>query len=525
MKYLNETQATLAIRAIWRDELLAQLSDPAQRVFWLAIADPSPRNLEQAVTQLTADDLKFLLRGLTLLNALVANDTVATDDPIYAALEEMSDKLAHLHLPAPAAPPSDVTPRAAPVLGLGDAIDDARRSPEITNDHQPPAIADQPVSERTPQAEVKLNEQTDVAARNIYLGNSITVSGDFLPSRASDALVTSLDVSDAVETAQLSFVRPPHFAELVRLLREHRMVLLTGRGCGNFAAASAALHQMHRRPILELPGGIPTQTLISTIERICRQDPSTGILVESVDAEMLRALTGFEFRRLQRALTTTASLVLTTAIPKDVLVSPSELRTLDGSPPDPEQVIRSLVRVRGLSRQSLALALRALELLPQPVSPRAAIALVTGASSRPTDTRSGIHSLEQLVQLAREQAGMQPSERQDGPGARVHVTDASRVRVFLCHASDDKPAVRRLDRRLRGDGIPTWLDERELLPGQEWDPTIRAAVRAADIVIVCLSRLCHQSGVSPAGDQACPGCGRRAAGRLLLLDTSEARRM
>jgi hypothetical protein len=59
--------------------------------------------------------------------------------------------------------------------------------------------------------------------------------------------------------------------------------------------------------------------------------------------------------------------------------------------------------------------------------------------------------------------------------------------VFLCHSSGDKAAVKRLDRRLRGDGFRTWLDENELLPGQEWDPAIKKAVRGADMVIVCLS--------------------------------------
>ena len=71
----------------------------------------------------------------------------------------------------------------------------------------------------------------------------------------------------------------------------------------------------------------------------------------------------------------------------------------------------------------------------------------------------------------------------------------ARGRVFLCHSSGDKPGVRKLERRLRKDGIPTWLDERELLPGQEWDLAIREAVRAASVVIVCLSR----SAVTKAG--------------------------
>jgi len=59
--------------------------------------------------------------------------------------------------------------------------------------------------------------------------------------------------------------------------------------------------------------------------------------------------------------------------------------------------------------------------------------------------------------------------------------------VFLCHTSKDKEYIRRLDRRLREDAIKTWLDERDLLPGQEWDPAIQEAVRAADVVVVCLS--------------------------------------
>jgi hypothetical protein len=59
--------------------------------------------------------------------------------------------------------------------------------------------------------------------------------------------------------------------------------------------------------------------------------------------------------------------------------------------------------------------------------------------------------------------------------------------VFLCHASEDKQYVRVLDRRLRNDGIGTWLDERDLLPGREWDTAIRQAVLEADVVVVCLS--------------------------------------
>jgi hypothetical protein len=48
---------------------------------------------------------------------------------------------------------------------------------------------------------------------------------------------------------------------------------------------------------------------------------------------------------------------------------------------------------------------------------------------------------------------------------------------------------------LCSDGIAPWLDEEDLLPGQDWALEIPKAVRAADIVIVCLS----QGSVTKAG--------------------------
>jgi formylglycine-generating enzyme required for sulfatase activity len=62
------------------------------------------------------------------------------------------------------------------------------------------------------------------------------------------------------------------------------------------------------------------------------------------------------------------------------------------------------------------------------------------------------------------------------------------LRVFLCHSSGDKPAVRELHQRLCAEGIDAWLDEEKLLPGQDWQNEIPKAVRASDVVIVCLSR-------------------------------------
>lgn len=68
------------------------------------------------------------------------------------------------------------------------------------------------------------------------------------------------------------------------------------------------------------------------------------------------------------------------------------------------------------------------------------------------------------------------------------MTETRKLRVFLCHASQDKTIVRELYQRLNAEGwIDPWLDEEKLLPGQDWDLEIGKAVESADVIIVCLS--------------------------------------
>jgi hypothetical protein len=63
-----------------------------------------------------------------------------------------------------------------------------------------------------------------------------------------------------------------------------------------------------------------------------------------------------------------------------------------------------------------------------------------------------------------------------------------KLRVFLCHASQDKPVVRDLYKKLAAEPwIDPWLDEEKLLPGQDWNLEIERAVEASDAVIVCIS--------------------------------------
>ena len=67
--------------------------------------------------------------------------------------------------------------------------------------------------------------------------------------------------------------------------------------------------------------------------------------------------------------------------------------------------------------------------------------------------------------------------------------------VFLCHSSQDKPIVRKLYARLKSRGLAPWLDEEDIIPGEEWQVAISKAVKSSDVVLVCMST----SSVSKAG--------------------------
>lgn len=62
------------------------------------------------------------------------------------------------------------------------------------------------------------------------------------------------------------------------------------------------------------------------------------------------------------------------------------------------------------------------------------------------------------------------------------------LKIFLCHSSNDKPDVRMLRAMLLAEGFDPWLDEEEILPGQDWDLEIRRAIRRSDLILVCLSQ-------------------------------------
>jgi formylglycine-generating enzyme required for sulfatase activity len=63
------------------------------------------------------------------------------------------------------------------------------------------------------------------------------------------------------------------------------------------------------------------------------------------------------------------------------------------------------------------------------------------------------------------------------------------ARILLCHVSEDKAQVREVYHRLHAIGwFEPWLDEEDLLPGQDWDYEIKKALRTSDFILILLSR-------------------------------------
>lgn len=67
-------------------------------------------------------------------------------------------------------------------------------------------------------------------------------------------------------------------------------------------------------------------------------------------------------------------------------------------------------------------------------------------------------------------------------------TKDRKLRVFLCHASEDRATVRELYQRLIAEGwIEPWLDTAKILPGQHWTTVIKESINSADSVIILIS--------------------------------------
>ena len=70
------------------------------------------------------------------------------------------------------------------------------------------------------------------------------------------------------------------------------------------------------------------------------------------------------------------------------------------------------------------------------------------------------------------------------------------MQIFLAHAEVDKPDVRALYQRLREAGFQPWIDDEDIIPGQNKREEIPRAIKESDLFIACLS----SRSVNQAGD-------------------------
>jgi hypothetical protein len=64
---------------------------------------------------------------------------------------------------------------------------------------------------------------------------------------------------------------------------------------------------------------------------------------------------------------------------------------------------------------------------------------------------------------------------------------ARKLKVFLCHAAEDKQKVRMYHTWLTEAGFDVWMDEENLEAGQDWDYEISVAIRNSDAILIFLS--------------------------------------
>jgi len=218
-----------------------------------------------------------------------------------------------------------------------------------------------------------------VAGNSIFNGE-LTVGTMYVGSAAGEeaAVVTWWSLRDEFATGSPSFVEPPHFERLVRLLREQHVVLLIVGGCGNVSVAGAALRATANEPIVELPGSLTTHELLAAIKQITEAKPTVGILIPSVGEDALRGFGAAELRRLRSALGQGASVVLTTRAHPAAGPSTHALPTLEAVAPDAADVIRGHTLADSEVRER-ALAALALVSTDAPIGPGVALSLVDAA--------------------------------------------------------------------------------------------------------------------------------------------------
>ena len=61
------------------------------------------------------------------------------------------------------------------------------------------------------------------------------------------------------------------------------------------------------------------------------------------------------------------------------------------------------------------------------------------------------------------------------------------ARIFLSYARENEQKVEKLYRKLYAAGFKPWMDTKDILPGEQWEPRVPQAIRHSDFFLACLS--------------------------------------
>ena len=91
------------------------------------------------------------------------------------------------------------------------------------------------------------------------------------------------------------------------------------------------------------------------------------------------------------------------------------------------------------------------------------------------------------------------AKRRQAPDCNLNNKTAAKVmeqlKIFISYASEDRAQAREIHQRLMAQGYQPWLDDEDLLAGQDFKLIIERSLTCSDFVIICLS----QTSVSKRG--------------------------
>jgi TIR domain len=130
--------------------------------------------------------------------------------------------------------------------------------------------------------------------------------------------------------------------------------------------------------------------------------------------------------------------------------------------------------------------------------------------------RNKYASIEKISSVVREALSRGATVEIDGLGsfhktARGYRFQANGLpRVFIAYAHEDRVCAARIYDALVRAGFDPWMDERKLLPGQNWARAIPNALETSDFIICCLSeKSIHKRGGFQAELRFALECARR----------------